>query len=83
MAAAHLCGNVGLVPVPAGRYHFPPHGPPGTAYAADPFRFWFPVAPLIRMELHRHQNDAPSIRLWLWVTAIELLVIVVLLRLAS
>jgi hypothetical protein len=35
------------------------------------------------MELHRHQNDAPSIRLWLWVTAIELLVILVLLRLAS
>jgi hypothetical protein len=35
------------------------------------------------MELHRHQNDAPSIRLWLLVTAIELLVILVLLRLAS
>ncbi len=39
--------------------------------------------PLIRMELQRHQHDAPSSRLWLWVTAIELLLIVVLLRLAS
>jgi hypothetical protein len=34
------------------------------------------------MELHRHRNDAPTLGFRLWLTAIELLVIVVLLRLA-
>jgi hypothetical protein len=34
------------------------------------------------MELHRHPNDAPSIRLWLWLTAAELVAIFVVLWLA-
>ncbi len=66
-----------------GRYHVPPP-PAGDCLCGRSRSVLVPGGhPLIRMELQRHQNDAPSIRLWLWVTAIELVLIVVLLRLAS